>query len=308
MIQRLAFSDLPSIPEPLSLALGVFDGLHLGHQAVMARAVERARAADGLAGVVTFEPHPIQVLAPARAPRRLLASLGHKERLLSDLGLDLLIVVEFTPDFAALSAEDFLLMLQGAPGLLSLAMGRDWCFGKKRSGNVELLEKFGSENGIVIDAVEAVMIAGERISSTRIRQALRDGNLVAAEEMLGRPYSVMGQVSEGRRLGRELGFPTANIVPQSEQLPPDGVWAVEARWAVDWYPAVANLGRRPTVGADEDRILEVHLLSWQGDLYGKELEVRFRHFLRGEQKFAGLEALKDQIGCDVEAARSFLLS
>ncbi|GHC62506.1 bifunctional riboflavin kinase/FAD synthetase [Roseibacillus persicicus] len=307
MFQRLAFSDLATIRQPLSLALGVFDGVHLGHQAVMARAVERAREAGGLAGVLTFEPHPIQVLAPERAPRRLLASLEHKERLLEDLGLDLLVVVEFTREFASWSAGDFLAELRRAERLHSLAMGRDWCFGKNRGGNVELLEKFGQEHGVAIDAVSAVMVAGERISSTRIRQALRDGNLAAAEEMLGRLYSVMGTVSEGKKLGRELGFPTANLVPQSEQLPPDGVWAVEARWDGAWHPAVANLGRRPTVGGDEDRMLEVHLLSWQGDLYGKELEVRFRQFLRGEKKFDGLEALKEQIGRDVESARKLLV-
>lgn len=305
MIQRLAFSDLGKIDQPLALALGVFDGLHLGHQAVIAKAVERATRHGGLAGVLTFEPHPIQVLAPERAPRRLLASLSYKERLLKEFGLDLLVVVTFDQDFAALEPEEFLNQLCGASQLQSLAMGIDWRFGKKRRGDVALLEKFGTEKAITVDAVGAVMMGGERISSTRIRQALRDGNLVAASEMLGRPYSVMGEVSEGRKLGRTLGFPTANLVPRNEQLPPDGVWAVEARENGEWRPAVANLGCRPTVAEDEPRMLEVHLLDWQGDLYGKELEVRFCKQLRPEKKFSGVEALRAQITRDAQEAREY---
>ena len=306
MLQRLAFSDLSSVSQPLSLALGVFDGLHLGHQAVMAQAVERAKVSGGVAGVLTFEPHPIQVLAPERAPRRLLASLSHKTHLLEGLGLDLLVVVEFDRAFANQEPEVFLEMLRKAPQLHSLAMGGDWRFGKARRGDCALLKSFGDEHKVLIDSVDAVMMSGERISSTRIRQALRDGNLHAAKEMLGRPYSVMGTVLEGKKLGRTIGFPTANIVPQSEQLPPNGVWVVEARWEQDWFPAVANLGRRPTVSSDENRILEVHLFDWVGDLYGKEVEVRFRSKLRDEEKFDGLESLKKQIGRDVEAAKQFL--
>lgn len=307
MFQRLAFSDLGTIEPPLSLALGVFDGIHLGHQAVMGRAIDHAKETGGVAGVLTFEPHPIQVLAPQQAPRRLLASLSHKERLLQELGMDLLVVVDFDQAFAAREPEHFLEMLAQAPKLSSLAMGGDWRFGKDRRGNVELLKRFGAEHEVTIESVAAVMMKGERISSTRIRQALRDGNLSAAEEMLGRPYSVMGEVVQGRKLGRELGCPTANIIPQSEQLPPDGVWAVEARWQDDWYPAVANLGRRPTVGSEEERTLEVHLLDWKGDLYGKALEVRFRKKLRGEKKFAGLDPLKKQIGRDIVEARKLLI-
>lgn len=307
MLQRLAFSDLASIESPLSLALGVFDGIHLGHQTVMGKALAHTKETGGLAGVLTFEPHPIQVLAPQQAPRRLLASLNHKERLLEELGMDLLVVVDFDQEFAEQEPERFLEMLAQAPQLSSLAMGADWRFGKARRGDAALLQRFGKEREVTIDAVEAVMMRGERISSTRIRQALRDGNLSAAEEMLGRPYSVMGEVREGRKLGRELGWPTANLIPQAEQLPPEGVWAVEAKWEKDWYPAVANLGRRPTVGAEEERALEVHLLDWTGDLYGQELEVRFRQKLRAEKKFAGLEELKKQIGRDVVEARELLM-
>ena len=307
MIQRLAFSDLSDIDSPLSLALGVFDGLHLGHQAVMSKAVERARESGGLAGVLTFEPHPIQVLAPERAPQRLLASLTHKIRLLEELGMDLIVVIPFDREFAEQKPKAFLQQLARTPHLHSLAMGTDWRFGKDRRGTVEKLQQFGEERGVCVDAVEAVMKSGERISSTRIRQALRDGNLNAVKEMLGRPYSVMGEVKEGKKLGRQLGFPTANVIPDSEQLPPNGVWTVEARWNEQWHPAVANLGRRPTLGSEGERMLEVHLLDWEGDLYGKEVECRFNYLLREERKFESLDALKKQIESDVKEARLHFL-
>ena len=306
MIQRLAFSDLTTIEEPLSLALGVFDGIHCGHQEVFRCVIERAKASNGLAGVLTFEPHPVQILAPERAPRRLLASLQHKAVILQDLGIDLLVVVDFDLEFAARSSEEFLQMLRAVPQLHSLAMGADWRFGKARQGDAELLRAFGEENGILIDSVPAVMDSGERVSSTRIRQALRDGNIAAAEEMLGRPYSIVGQVVEGKKLGRTIGFPTANLVPSCEQLPPAGVWAVEVLGEEqEWLPGVANLGVRPTVSEAEKLQMEVHLLDWEGSLYYQDLEVRFRKFLRGEQKFADLKELTEQITRDANEARQF---
>jgi riboflavin kinase/FMN adenylyltransferase len=303
VIRRVAPEDLAEICEPLSLALGVFDGIHLGHQAVIHEAVLGATSSQGLSGVVTFDPHPIAVLAPERAPRRLLANLEHKERILAELGVDILVVVPFTADFARQEPEEFLETLASAPRLHRLSMGTDWRFGKNRRGDQALLEEFGETRNVEIRPVTAVMSGGERISSTRIRQALRDGNLAAAEEMLGRPYSVMGEVKAGRKLGRTIGFSTANLVPGQEQLPPNGVWAVDARWGEEWHPAVANLGRRPTVDNDLNRLLEVHLLDWEGDLYDRMLEVRFKKFLRSEEKFDGIEALKAQIARDVHSAR-----
>jgi riboflavin kinase/FMN adenylyltransferase len=303
VIRQLAPQNLAEIAEPLSLALGVFDGIHLGHQAVIGEAVSGAAESQGLSGVVTFEPHPIAVLAPERAPRRLLANLEHKERILAELGVDLLVVVPFTSEFAEQEPEEFLATLAAAPKLHCLSMGEDWRFGKNRRGDQALLEEFGSSQDVGIHSVSAIMSGGERISSTRIRQALRDGNLAAAEEMLGRPYSVMGEVRAGKKLGRTIGFPTANLVPGREQLPPNGVWAVDARWEDEWLPAVANLGRRPTVESDLNRLLEVHVLAWEGDLYGRMLEVRFKRFLRSEEKFEDVSALKAQIERDVFSAR-----
>jgi len=183
----------------------------------------------------------------------------------------------------------------------TVAVGEDWRFGKGRRGDVAMLSRLAPELGFGLAALPPVMMEGERISSTRIRQAIRDGNLEAAARMLGRPYTVAGRVIEGRRLGRELGFPTANLVEGDEQFPPDGVWAVRAAAGDRAFDGVANLGVRPTVDGVAHS-LEVHLFDFEGDLYGKVLEVEFVRHLRGEQKFASLDALKEQIARDAAQA------
>ena len=296
--------ELAKLSGPVSLALGVFDGVHLGHRAVIEAAVKRAHDTDGRAVVVTFDPHPIQVLAPERAPKRILASLDHKARLLEDLGVSILLVIPFTPAFAAHSADEFVASLRKGQ-LHSIAVGEDWKFGRGRGGDKEFLIGESNKFGFVIDLIPPVMLAGERVSSTRIRQALRDGNIEGASEMLGRDYSVMGRVVEGRQLGRTIGFPTANIEVRGEQLPPSGVWAVTVLIGNEWRPAIANLGKRPTVEQEDvQRLLEVFIFDWSGDLYRKDLEVKFGPFIRSEQKFAGVDALKSQIAKDVEQVRS----
>jgi len=293
---------LASVAEPLALALGVFDGVHVGHQAVIARAVESARETGGLAGVVTFEPHPIRVLAPEKAPRRLLASVEHKEEILGGLGVDLLVVVPFTREFALTEPREFVGALAGKPAdLRRIAVGEDWKFGHGRGGDVGFLRREGERLGFEVVAVPPVMMDGERVSSTRIRQAIRDGNMEAAARMLGRRHSVVGQVVEGRKLGRTLGFPTANLLIGEEQMPPDGVWTVRVKAKGRWHPGVANLGRNPTVGG-ETRTLEAHLLNFSGDLYGQTIEVEFGEKLRDERKFESLDELRRQIQRDVERA------
>jgi riboflavin kinase/FMN adenylyltransferase len=303
-MQRLtSLAELGGLRGPLHLALGVFDGVHLGHRAVVDAAVEGARVSGGLVGVVTFEPHPIQVLAPAKAPRRILASLEHKERLLAALGVSFVVVIPFTAEFAALEARDFADELFGsAADLKQVTVGEDWQFGRGRGGTVSLLREWGETRGVAVDAVAPIMAEGERISSTRIRQAIRDGNLSGAEAMLGREFSVFGIVAHGRQLGAKIGTPTANIEVGDEQLPPDGVYVVKAEVGGVLRKGVGNLGMRPTVGA-ERRLLEVHLFDFDGDLYGKEMEVWFGPYLRGEEKFADVEALKVQIGKDLARAR-----
>jgi riboflavin kinase/FMN adenylyltransferase len=292
--------ELAAQDGPLHLALGVFDGVHVGHRAVIARAVEAARKEGGKAFVVTFDPHPIRVIAPEKAPASLLATLDEKSAVLKALGVDGLLVIHFDMAFAKMDAEEFVRKLLAAD-VRTVAVGEDWRFGSKRSGDVAMLRRMGGELGFQLEAVPPVMWDGERISSTRIRQAIRDGNFDAVEEMLGRPYELSGTVIEGRKLGRGLGFPTANLRLGERQTPRDGVWAVK----VDGVrKGVANLGTRPTVDGGE-RLLEVHLLDFSGDLYGKELRVRFEKFLRPERKFGSLEELREQIGRDAEEARQF---
>jgi len=293
-----SLAALGAAESEFGLALGVFDGVHLGHRAV----VEAARG-HSRTGVLTFEPHPVQVLAPDRAPRRILATMEHKMRIFGDLGVDFLVVIEFSRDFASGEARVFADELFGS-GARCLAAGEDWNFGKARQGNMKRLAEWGAEAGVAVHAVAAVMQNGERISSTRIRQALRDENLVAAEEMLGRPYSVMGEVIRGRQLGRQLGFPTANVAVSGEQLPPNGVYVIQGNWEGEWVRGVANIGTRPTVNESQARSMEVHLFSDQvPDAYGWTLEVAFLRKIREERKFESIEALSKQIARDVEEAK-----
>ena len=302
MIVRHQIEDLATLGAPLHLALGVFDGVHVGHQEVIARAVRAAKRDGGLAGVVTFDPHPIRVIAPNKAPSALLATLDHKAQIVGELGVEVFLAVHFNEAFAAMEAGDFLEKLLQAP-IHTIAVGEDWRFGKGRHGDVELLQQQADVHGFTLEAVPPVMLDGERVSSTRIRQAIRDGNLEAAARMIGRPYSVSGKVVEGRKLGRTIGFPTANVSTGDAQLPPDGVWAVTVRIpAHGEIRGVANLGLRPTVDGTH-RVLEVHLFDFSNDLYGKEIEVEFRRYIRPEMKFGGIEELREQIARDVRNAR-----
>lgn len=286
---------------PLHLALGVFDGVHVGHQAVVGSAVQSARESGGRGYVVTFSPHPIRVIAPEKAPSSLLATLDEKADFFGRLGADGVLVIHFDHEFAKKDAEDFVRELCEGRNVATVAVGEDWRFGNKRKGDVELLGRMGEMLGFRLDVVAPVMWGGERVSSTRIRQAISDGNFEAAEKMLGRRYEVSGVVIEGRKLGRELGFPTANLSLGELQLPKDGVWVVET---TDGLRGVANLGVGPTVGGGQ-RLLEVHLFDFSGDLYGKVLSVKFLHFLRNEKKFSGVDELRETITDDVRNARTY---
>lgn len=304
---RKRLEDLPALGKPLHLALGVFDGVHVGHQAVIARAVDAAKRDGGLAGVLTFDPHPIRVIAPQKAPTSLLETLEHKARAVGDYGIDLFIPLHFDLEVAKMEASEFIAQLMISP-VRTLAVGEDWRFGHNRSGDVNFLETESAKRGFALEAVPPVMHDGERISSTRIRQAIRDGNLDAAAEMLGRPYVVCGIVVEGKKLGRTIGFPTANLATGDAQLPPDGVWAIRARLPDGQdLIGVANLGLRPTVDGST-RSLEVHLFDFSENCYGMELEVRFEKHLREEIKFPSLDALRLQIQQDASIAREYFLT
>lgn len=296
--------ELRNLPGPLYLAIGVFDGVHLGHQAVIGRALEGARQGGGTAVVVTFDPHPVRVLRPEQAPR-LLTSTAHKLQLIRNLGVAHQLIIHFDHAFSATPPEDFIRALAvAAQPLREICVGFEWSFGKGRAGNLALLERLGTELGYDEVGVPAVKVEDEIVSSTLIRAAVENGELAHAAKLLGREFTILGTVVEGDRLGRKLGFPTANLSAHNEQYPPNGVYAVEARLGDRLLPGVANIGVRPTVKhAGGVRLLEVHLFDFREEIYGEDLEITFRKFLRPEQKFPGLDALREQIQKDAALAR-----
>lgn len=300
-------SDLGHPSSGVCLALGMFDGVHLGHQHVVRHAVLDARALGAKSVVVTFDPHPLAVVLPERAPR-LLQSLPQRLRALGTLGVDAILPIHFTREVAQVDGDRFIRQLAAGFGRLrSVTVGSGFQFGHRRSGNVALLRELGRELGFVTHEAAAIHVGDDRVSSTRIRAALREGRLGNVAELLGRPYALAGTVTHGRQLGRTLGFPTANIDVPNLELPPNGVYAARVRLGDSDRLAVLNLGLRPTVqdGACVPR-LEVHLIDFTGDLYSSEIEVEFVQQLRPEQKFPSLDALQAQIRRDVDAARQVL--
>ncbi|MFZ9932460.1 MAG: riboflavin biosynthesis protein RibF [Chthoniobacterales bacterium] len=292
-------ADLRSLRGPVYLAIGIFDGVHRGHQALIGEAQADARKTGGTAVVMTFEPHPMMFFQRGEPPLRL-SSPRHKEILLARQGVTHLAVLPFEAARAGQTAEAFVEDLRAAcQPLGGVVVGADWKFGKGRGGDVGLLKRMG---GFEVDGIPAVTLDGEVISSTAIRVALANGNLDFAEKALGRPYAVFGQVVPGRKIGRKLGFPTANVELPGWQLPPDGVYAVGVRLGAKAFRGIANLGVRPTVTSDRQRLLEVHLFEFEGDLYGMEIEVEFRRFIRPEKKFASIEELRNQIARDIATA------
>jgi riboflavin kinase/FMN adenylyltransferase len=301
-------ADLKRVPGPLHLAIGVFDGLHLGHQAVINEAKTSAAENGGTPVVVTFDPHPVEVLSPRNTPRLLTAPV-HKIRLLHQkFGISHVLVIAFHEEFAALTGEEFVeALVAAAPdsGIEKICVGENWEFGKRRSGNLALLQDLGEKLGFTVNGIETVEVNGLRVSSTRIREAISSGDFAIAKKLLGRDYTVVGTVIEGKKNGRTIGFPTANIDPHREQLPPTGVYAVTATGAGDGWNGVANLGYRPTVEEEKiRRLLEVNLFGLNFEIYGEELEIQFVKFLRPEMKFDGMKELKAQISKDVESARA----
>ena len=293
---------------PAYLAIGVFDGIHVGHQAVINRALEDSRREpDGVAVVVTFDPHPLRVLRPDHAPR-LLTSTRHKEQIIERLGVQRLLLLQFDAEFAATAPEAFIASLAAsARPLREICVGYGWSFGRGREGNLDLLTRLGERHGFAVVGLPPVTVNGQVASSTLIRTAVENGDLDAASSFLGREFTILGTVVRGRQLGRQLGYPTANLAAHNEQFPPDGVYAAEATVNGVRRAGVVNLGRRPTVAQPGgERLLELHLFDFAEDIYGGEVEVSFRAFLRGERKFGGLEELRTQIARDAEEARSVL--
>ena len=293
---------LAALRGPLVVAAGVFDGMHLGHQAVLRAALDSARAEGGTALAMTFDPHPSKILRPENASR-LLTSTRHKLRLIGEFGIPDALVVPFDETFAAVEAEDFLQKLcSSARNLARICVGKGWRFGHARRGDAELLRQLGPELGFETTEVEPVTIGGTVVSSTLIRQAVESGDLESARRFLGRDYSVLGTVIRGDGLGKKLGFPTANLAAHNEQFPPEGVYAVRVDADSGAIPGVANIGTRPTTKTNGERLLEVHLIGFSGDLYGRDIEAKFLRFLRPEKKFPDLDALRAQIALDVRSA------
>ena len=304
--------DLPDALRGAVLAIGNFDGVHFGHQAVIAKARQTANALGCPLGVMLFDPHPRQFFAPD-APAFRLTRLATRARLLAEIGVDFTLALPFDAAMAASEAEDFIHdILRGALDIRGVAIGHDFCFGKGRRGDVSMLEKFGAEHSFEVILTHAEMQPNSQIpfSSSAIREALRDGDPEKAAALLGHNWSIEGPVAKGDQRGRTIGFATANMALEDYLLPKFGVYSVRAQvldgdLAGQEFAGVANLGLRPTFGTDAPR-LETHLFDFDHDIYGCTLNVSLVHFIRPEQKFDGLDALQTQIAKDSAQARERL--
>ncbi len=301
-------------PKRAVATIGNFDGLHLGHQAIVETVIARARAREGDAVVYTFQPHPRKVVHPQAAPP-LLTTLEQKSELLEAAGIDLLIVEPFSREFASTPPDVFVhnyLYERLRPE--EVYVGYDFHYGRDREGSMRLLTEMGPRLGFSVTIIPEVRVGDFNVSSTRIRALLAEGEVERAAEMLGRAYAVRGQVVPGDQRGRDLGFPTLNLRPENEVLPSNGVYAGWVRLldagdpaAGDRFPAVTNVGKRPTFKADDPPLAESHLLDFSGDLYGRHFEVSFQIRLREERRFVGPDALREQIQNDIESGRRHLL-
>jgi len=287
--------------------IGNFDGVHIGHRAILSRLCERARAFGLPSAVVLFEPQPREYFSPDNAPARL-SRLRDKLTELDKLDIDLVLILAFNRRLSQLSAEDFIqqVLVRGL-AVKHLEVGDDFRFGAKRSGDFALLEQVGKQQGFAVEAAQTVLLKGERVSSSRVRNALAAGDFAQAEQLLGRPFAITGRVIEGQKLAATLGTPTANIQLGRRHAPLHGVYVVTVELNGKPIKGVANIGTRPTVEGDGRAHLEVHLLDFAANLYGKRLTVTFHHKLRDEQRFAGLDALKAAIAADIAATRPYLL-
>lgn len=298
----LAAATLP--PRPLHLAIGIFDGVHLGHRAVIEAAVQSARRSGGYAAVLTFSPHPSALLRPEQ-PTRLLLPAAAQARVLGRLGMEAVITEPFTPELARLPAEQFLPWLRRlVPQLAAVYVGENWRFGARRQGDVALLVAEGRRLGVGVFSAPRVNFDGEPVSSTRIRTLIEAGDVAAANTLLGYAYFAAGRVASGKKLGRTIGFPTLNLAWQPELLPRFGVYVVRVSGEKSQVPlpGVANYGLRPTVEQATEPRLETHLLGTCPFDAGDEIEVEWLRFLRPERKFADLAGLRTQISLDRNAA------
>ena len=299
-----AAAELKPAGRKICLGIGFFDGVHLGHQQIIRQTITDARRHEATALVITFDRHPNTVVAPNRLPP-LVYSLPQKLRAIEALGTDTLLLIHFDRAFSEQTGEAFIRGLTRDLGhVQSLCVGANFVFGHKRGGNVELLRKLGAELKFVVHGMAAVSLDGRAVSSTRIREAIRAGDLDRVSQMLGRAYSLAGSVVRGDGLGHQLGFPTANLDTTGLALPPHGVYAVHAEAACKTHRAVLNIGLRPTLQNPNPQLrVEAHLIDFAGELYGQEMELAFVDKLRPEAKFASLAELRAQIARDILEAQ-----
>ncbi|MBM3222995.1 MAG: bifunctional riboflavin kinase/FAD synthetase [Candidatus Tectomicrobia bacterium] len=301
IVEQLAAFLPQAYPRPV-LALGNFDGVHRGHQAIFQHVIQRARDLQGTSMVFTFEPHPLQVLAPEKAPA-LLTTADQKMRLIAALGVQVGLCIPFTETFARQEPLAFIQeTLCACLGIHEVVVGHDFRFGHRRAGTVDLLQEQAGRFGYQVTVIPAIMEEGIIVSSSNIRRLLLAGEVAQVTRLLGRPYAIAGPVVEGFRRGRQLGFPTANVRPAQVVVPARGVYAVQVEWNAQRYPGVANVGYNPTFGNDALSI-EAHLFDMQADLYGAMVRIEFCQRIRDERKFTSREELAAQIACDAEQAR-----
>ena len=294
---------------PVALTIGNFDGVHIGHQAMLARLADAARRLGVPPCVMTFEPHPREFFAPDKAPTRL-TSLREKLELLAQFGVERVHICRFNFEFAKTAPEDFIeRILHSGLAARWILVGDDFRFGARRAGDLAMLKQAAGRCGFEVHAMGSVMADGVRVSSTAVREALAAGDMQRAQRLLGRPYSISGRVVTGDRIGRKLGFPTANVLMKHNRPALAGIFAVEVHGlGAQPLPGAASLGVRPTVTNIPQPRLEVHLLDFDRDIYGAHLQVDFLHKLRDEEKYADVETLRRQIAVDVQNARQYFLS
>jgi riboflavin kinase / FMN adenylyltransferase len=301
----LRASDLP---RGGIVTIGNFDGVHLGHRRILEAVANRAREAGRPSVAITFEPHPLAVLRPDHAPRRI-QTLRQKEEAIEALGIETLLVIPFTRDFSLTEPEDFVRgFLCERLGAAELYLGDHFAFGRGKRGDIALLKRMGPECGFTAEGVEEVFAAGEPISSTRIRNALERGDVADANAMLGRDYELDGIVSKGERVGHKIGYPTINLAPENDFHPSQGVYVtrIEIPSFGRQFGGVTNIGRRPTLYEDFRTVIETYVFDFAANVYGEKVRLFFLDRLREEKKFPSLEALTEQIGRDIEEARSYL--
>lgn len=282
---------MKKISYPTAVTIGIFDGVHKGHQVILKKVLKEARKSRLKSVVVTFDPHPAEVLSPgAKIP--FLISLEHRIKLIKSMGIDDCMIIKFTKEFSEVDAEEFIRnILIDELNLKALVTGENFLFGSKEKGDIKLLERLSKAYNFKFYSIPALKVEGEYVSSTRIRKAVERGDLRLASKMLGRPVTVLGTVVKGKKLGRKIGFPTANIDPHHESIPPSGVYSVDVALDGKPYCGILNISTH--------KIIEVHIFNFNKDIYGRDIEVIFKKKIRDEKKFNSLEALKRQIQLDI---------